>query len=671
MRIYEYAKKCGVSHREVLVFLQEGGFAVQSHMSVVPQEALPVLDKQFKAAGSILTKKSDEKVERPSLVAQGPVVIVSPVVRTAEPATAAVAAPDRQLPPRVDAVEGFVIESMTVSEFSSRTKKSIGDVILTLLRQGVVAAKNQAIPEKAVERLAQHYGIVPVKREKVMAGKRESVADRFDQTGAEERLPVVVVMGHVDHGKTTLLDFVRKTRVVAKEKGGITQHLGAYEVYTRHGNLVFIDTPGHEAFSKIRERGTHVADIAILVIAADDGIMPQTVEVIRRVEAAQMPLVVAINKIDRASSQQIEAVKRGLTQYGIVPEDWGGHVPCVPISAKNGTGVDDLLELLVLQAKMMELTATLEGPACGYIIEAKKERGRGVVATVICRHGILHVGDHFLAGSKTTGKVASIIDSLGKNVRQIHPSQPAQIAGFHDSPQAGDFFEVISSEQIKKHRQKSTGDGGSGAQHSVEGEETINLVIRADNDSSREALVGAFEKINEKAFKPLRIIAAGVGDVTESDVQLASDTHSMIYAFHAKVEPNASILALKCGVLVHQFDIIYRLLDEAQTLASSGRPVKKVLKKTGEANVLKVFDIKHLGIVAGIYVRSGRIPRDARVIVWRGQYKVGEGQIKSLQRDKKPVKEALTGFECAFMVDGFSDWLPDDRVEAYLEVPQE
>ena len=664
MRVYEYAKKRGVPYHDVLAFLKKSGFAVQSHMSVIPQDAVPVLDKKFKSTIDVceLKSESEEIVREPA-----PVVQEGPAVPAGVPEGGVIDIA-RQSAPGVERELGIAAEPMTVGEFAMRTKKPVGDVILTLLRQGVAAARNQVISEKVVGQLALHYGIALSERVKASEEKRESVAEL--RGPSEGRLPVVVVMGHVDHGKTTLLDFVRKTRVADKEKGGITQHLGAYEVATSHGNLVFIDTPGHEAFIKIRERGTRVADVAVLVIAADDGVMPQTVEVIRRVQAAQVPLVVAINKIDKASPRQIEAVKRGLTQYGIVPEDWGGQVPCVPISAKFGTGVDDLLELLVLQAQLMELTAMLAVPARGYIIETKKEKGRGVVATVICKHGILHVGDYFIAGDRAAGKVTSIVNSSGKRVALIHPSQPAQVTGFDDLPQTGDFFEVVSSERVKKFRQKAPSDFSGSAQHAVAGEEGINIIIKADNDSSREALLGAIQKINETAYRRLRVVFSGVGDVSESDVQLACDTRARIYVFYAKVDPNSATLALKCGVAVHQFDIIYRLLDELQALSATGRPVKMVLKKTGEAVVLKVFDIKSLGVVAGALVRSGRISKDARVIVWRGQYKVGEGAIKSLQREKKPIKEALTGFECAFMVDGFSDWLPDDRVEAYQEVPQ-
>ncbi len=678
MRVYEFAKKYNLSNKDILVFLQENGFKIQSHMAMVPAAALELLTKKYAkvevasptpkpAKAQIIEQKPPKEEKKPT----PPAPPVPPQPTFKQPAkppakempAKQVAQPEPIVQPA--APEGIHLEPMTVSDFAMRAKKPVGDVILNLLRQGTVAVKNQVINEKVVAQLARFYGLKILEE----VQKVSPAAPKKDVEGAtEERLPVVVVIGHVDHGKTTLLDFIRKTRVAAKEKGGITQHLGAYEAHTKQGDLVFLDTPGHAAFTKMRERGTRVADIAVLVVAADDGVMPQTTEAIKQAQAANIPLVVAINKVDKASAGQIEAVKRSLTQYGLVPEEWGGPTIFMPISAKFGTGVEELLDVLVLQSKVMELTAALFVPARGFVLEAKQEKGRGSVATVINQHGILKVGDTFVTSAGVTGKVTSLIDSSGKRVRQAHPSQPVQVAGFESLPQAGDTFEVVMPGEMKKIKQASQGRVLHVTRLSQD--HGINVVLKVDNDSSREALLGAIEKLNDKAYQKINVIAVGIGAISESDIQLADDTRSTVYGFHTKADPSALALATKTGVIIHQFDIIYRLLEHLEAITNAGKPVKKIAKKTGEAIILKVFDIKNIGKVAGGQVKSGKIVKDGKVTVWRSKHKVGEGTIKSLQREKKTIKEALTGMEFAFMVDGFDDWVPEDRVECYQEVPE-
>jgi translation initiation factor IF-2 len=678
MRVYEYAKHHSISNKDLIQFLREKGFDVSSHMAVIPADALPVLAAQYEKkeekkplvvpAVEKIEKKVEEKIEKkaaaPPPIAPSVKKIVetkSPVSRPTQPAKSS----EIEAAPSVEA-DGIVIESMAVGDFALRSKRPVSEVILTLLRQGVVAVKNQIISEQVVGQLARHFGIKVREAET----KTRPANVRADVTGhTEERLPVVVVIGHVDHGKTTLLDFIRKTRVAARERGGITQHLGAYEAHTHHGNLVFLDTPGHGAFSKMRERGTRVADIAILVVAADDGIMPQSIEAIKQAQAAKIPLVVAVNKIDKAAPQQVEAVKRGLAQYGLVPEEWGGQAVCMPVSAKVGTGVDALLEVIVLQSKLMELSAVLDVPARGYILEAKKEKGRGPVATVLCQHGILRVGDSFVSGA-TSGKVTSLIDSWGKRVNEVHPSQPVQVAGFDDLPQAGEPFEVIDAAALKKVRQVGA-QRVSVVPKAMQSEGLgLNVLLKVDNDSSREAVLDALDKINKKAYTKLHVIAATIGNVSEGDVQLAHDTSALIYMLHTKAEASALALATKYGVTIHHYDIIYKLLEALESSAAVGKPVKMISKKIGEAVVLKVFDIKNLGVIAGAQVRTGRLIRDGKVSIWRGKNKIAEGTIKSLQREKKSIKEATAGYECAFMVEGFDAWLPDDRVECYQEVPE-
>ncbi|MFA6066563.1 MAG: translation initiation factor IF-2 [Candidatus Babeliaceae bacterium] len=639
LRVYEFSKKHGIPSKDLISLLRNKGFEVASHMSILPSDAIAFLELHVKQGSGALHKNTPTHQED----------VLEEELDIETPADSA----------------SIILEPMTVSGFAHAINKPVSEVIIALLKQGVMSTKNQILPEKVISQLAHLYSISLI--EKPVEKKVSVHHAAVDQGEKVERQPVVVVIGHVDHGKTTLLDFIRKTRVAAREKGGITQHLGAYEAKTSQGNVVFLDTPGHEAFSLIRVRGLKVADIAILVVAADDGIMPQTIEAIKAARAVGLPIIVAINKVDKASPQQIESVKRGLGQYDLIPEEWGGQTICVPISAKTGQGVSELLDIIVLQSQLMELTASIDIPARGFILESKLEKGRGPVATVICQHGILKVGDNFVCGS-VRGRVSSLIDSAGQRVDSVLPSIPASVAGFSELPQVGDLFEVVTGAEIKKSH-AALGQKVAPVRQ-VMHENALNIIIKADNVSSKEALLQSISKISGKTFKQFYVVASGVGSITESDIDLALDTKSLVYGLHVKVEPNAASLAQKMSLSIKLYDIIYKMLDDLQIVAERGRPIKKITKKIGEASILKVFDIKNLGIIAGAHVRSGRFSRDGKVVVWRGKYKVGEGAIKSLQRDKKSVKDVQAGFECAFMVDGFTDWVVDDRVECYLEVTE-
>ena len=494
--------------------------------------------------------------------------------------------------------------------------------------------------------------------------KREIVGEK-----QSVRLPVVVVMGHVDHGKTTLLDFIRKTRVALREKGGITQHLGAYRVKTEHGDVVFLDTPGHEAFSMIRVRGVTVADIAILIVAADDGVMPQTLEALERARSANLPIIVAINKVDKATEKQIEKVKTQLAQHDLVVEDWGGTVPCVEISALTGKGVSDLLDVVALQAQSMDLTAALDVPAEGYVLESHMERGRGSVASVICQHGVLHVGDHFICGA-IQGRVTSLKDSFGKSVQSVEPSIPVQVAGFPNLPKVGDILRVGLAKEIKKELASSSFVKSNSKITQVIRDGVIGLVIKTDNLSSKEALESAIQKISEKTYRGFYIIQSGIGSLTEGDIALAADTKSVVYGLHTKFEPNAMQLAQRLGVDVRFFDIIYKLLEDLEEIGQKGRPIKMRRKKIGDATILKVFDIKKLGVIAGAQINDGIFSREGNVVIYRGKQKIGAGKITSLQRDKNPAKEVRKGFECAFMVEKFTEWQVGDHVECFIDVPE-
>lgn len=691
MRVYEFAKEQGVSSKDLLALLSEQGFEFSSHMAVLTEPALQFLNKKFakkiemsselkpepavtaapapslvKQPESNALKKSpvspkEEKVVSKALNMQQVDKISAPAPRVFEEKKSVLASA---------APKNIILQQYVLGDLAGLLGKGSSDLILTLLKWGILSNKNQLLAEELVARIAEYYEI-PVIKPVVEKPKEQKVLHAAQPSEhLTERQPVVVVMGHVDHGKTTLLDFIRKTRVAAKEKGGITQHLGAYEAETSQGNIVFIDTPGHEAFSRIRVRGTKVADIVILVVAADDGIMPQTVEALKHAQSMEVPIIVAINKIDRVDKARIDIVKRDLaTQYELLPEEWGGQTIYVPISAKTGLGVDKLLEMVILQSQLMELKAQSKGKALGYVLESKLEKGRGVVATILTQHGVLKVGDYFTAG-KTTGKISSMVDSFGQRINQSGPSHPILVAGFDDLPEAGDYFEVVEKDAYLKIKQTGPVLKAVAPQRSLQDEKATPLIIKTDTNSSKEALVESVAKLSKKMERGFVVLQSGLGNVNESDVILAQDTGALIYTLHTKAEPNALLLAQRTKVKIFSFDIIYKLLENLQELSVSMAPVKMVRTKVGEAIVRKVFDIKNLGVIAGAYLKQGIFSRDGMVVAWRGSKKIGEGKITSLQRDKNAVKEVHAGYECAFMVESITDWQIDDRVECFLERPE-
>lgn len=690
MRVYELSKKLGLTNKELIELLKEHGYSLAS-IAPVPLEAQALVEKLMGKKAPEPAQKAISKEEAPQKE-QPKKTVAAPIKKAEAPKTSSVLAPQQKpaTPQKAQVIKKAVLKKdeeeqpevkkpaleagtiydapMTVGDVAAAAGLPASDIIIALLKKGIAAPVTQLLPEKTVRDLAALYSLTLVKKETTKKSQEMPLVSQEVAGEWQERLPVVVVIGHVDHGKTTLLDFIRKTRVASREKGGITQHLGAYDVKTKQGGIIFLDTPGHEAFSLIRARGIKAADIAILIIAADDGIMPQTEEAINSAKAAGIAMVVAINKVDKASPAQVEAVKSQLARQNLVPEEWGGQTIIVPISAKTGQGVEDLLDVLVLQSQVMDLKANITVPPRGYVLESKFEKGRGPVATVICQHGILKIGDYFVAG-EATGRVNSLVTSDGKRVQKVGPSVPVQIAGFSELPHAGDVFEVHSSKVLKKGivaGQQQRADlllRRAGAAQKAD----IDIILKTDNASSREAVAASLSRLTSK-HGSISIIQSGVGDITESDVMFAADTKSYIYGFGVKVQPNALDLVHKKGVVVKTFDIIYKLIEEVEALLESGKPIEMVTKKIGEATVLKVFDIKNLGVIAGSIVKEGRFIRNGKVKIYRGREKIGEGPIKSLQREKKAVKEVHTGFECGFMIEGFTDFQPDDRVECYEEV---
>lgn len=663
MRIYEFAKKVGIPTKKILTELQSGGFSVASHMSVLDEKAMIFLENLF-LPKPISNIKESKHVQKEPITAKKTQEkkITPPTVTHRAPAPASPAAHKQ-----AEKARSIVIQPTGVIEMAEAAGVPVNELILTLLRWGILSAKNQVLNEDIVARLAKHYEL-----EVVQPAKKEEQEERVFEVHAEklqERLPIVAILGHVDHGKTTLLDFIRKTRVAAREKGGITQHLGAYEAVTSRGNIIFLDTPGHEAFSKIRQRGIKVADIVILIVAADDGVMPQTLEALKLAKNMNVPIIVAMNKIDKVEPQRLEVIKRQLAQYDLVAEDWGGEVICVPISAKSGQGVDHLLEMILLQAQMMELRADTSGMARGYILESSLEKGRGPVATLICQHGTIKVGDYILSGL-ASGRVNSLVDSHGARLLKAGPALPIQVSGFETLPEVGDFFEVVPKADFRKAVAAFQAKKSSlGTRLFTEG--AMNLVVKVDNDSTKEALGESIEKLTKKTSEAgFNILHIGVGNISESDIEFAYNTGASIIGLHVKSEANAVTLAQQRGVSVLLYDIIYKLLEDLEKRVEKTKKVELVSTKIGEATVIRVFEIKNIGVIAGAQVRDGRFVRDSKVAIFRRNNKIGEGKITSLQREKKAVKEVHVGFEFGLGVEGFTDWAIDDRIECFVEVPK-
>lgn len=569
--------------------------------------------------------------------------------------------------------EVTVSQGMLLHEVADLFGKSSGDLILVLLKKGMPCNRNHMLNLDTIKSLGTHFNIAV--HVKAAASSAARVATSGTKAAGVSRWPVVVVMGHVDHGKTTLLDYIRKMNVAATEKGGITQHIRAWEVDSAHGKIVFLDTPGHEAFSYLRARGSKITDLVVLVVAVDDGIKPQTIEAIKHAKDANVPIIVAVNKIDKMPSPAaLETVKRQLSQHDLMPEEWGGQTVLVPLSAKTGQGVNELLEMLVLQAQMAELTADPSAPAEAFVLESHVEKGLGPVATVICKDGTLKQGDYFVCGG-VTGKARILINSHGQKITQALPSTPVQVVGFDNFAGVGDTLKVVSQQEYGMAR---AGRGQEVAplassiasQQSETSGKSVNLVLKIDTRGSKEAIVDSIEKLSKthKEIKcAINIVTSGIGDISESDIELAQSTGSIILGFNVKIEKNAQVIAKDLDVDIQTYQIIYQLIDYVEKLILSKKEAVYSWNKVGEATVKKVFDIKGIGIIAGCYLRDGVLSRGNKVVCMRGNKQLGEGKITSLQRDRKPVKEIHAGFECGFTVDGFNEWQEGDTVLCYAE----
>ncbi|MFP3940701.1 MAG: translation initiation factor IF-2 [Thermoanaerobaculia bacterium] len=574
----------------------------------------------------------------------------------------------------------MVSENMTVREFADKLGVKSKDLIQILFKKGIMANINHVLAPETALQLAEELGVdaMEVSFEEAVQLQHEEALGAEGGT-REPRAPVVTVMGHVDHGKTSLLDRIRKSQVAESEAGGITQHIGAYQVPVGERKVVFLDTPGHEAFTMMRARGSKVTDIVILVVAADDGVMPQTVEAMDHARAAGVPIVIAINKIDKSNANP-DRVKKELADRDLLVEDWGGDVVAVPVSAIQGEGIDELLEMVLLTADIQELKAAPDVPAQGAVLEARKETGRGTVATVLVQNGTLTVGDTFVCGA-TSGRVRSMMNDRGERLKEAGPATPVEVAGFSDVPAAGDVFQVVPDEskareiaeyrreqQRKKELQPSKGRLSLEQlfDRIEEGEvKELQVVIKADVQGSVEVLRDALEKLSTDKVR-VDVIHSAVGAISTNDVLLASASDAVIVGFNVRPEKNATDLAEEEEVDVRLHTVIYEITEEIKkAMVGLLEPTFEEVSR-GRAEVREIFKVPKVGTVAGCHVVDGLIPRNARVRLLRDNVVVFTGKVSSLKRFKEDVNEVRSGFDCGIALEGYQDLKPGDEIEAFV-----
>ncbi len=587
-------------------------------------------------------------------------------------------APKAFVPPSEPTVrEVHVPETVTVADLAHKMSVKAAEVIKSLMKLGQMVTINQVLDQETAMIVVQELG------HKAIAAKIDDPeaylvdAAAQPEAGLAPRAPVVTVMGHVDHGKTSLLDYIRRTKVAAGEAGGITQHIGAYHVSTPRGVITFLDTPGHEAFTSMRARGAKVTDLVILVVAADDGVMPQTIEAIHHAKAGNVPLVVALNKIDKSEANP-ERVKQELVAQGVVPEEYGGESPFVPVSARTGQGVDDLLENVLLQAEVLELRAPVDAPAKGTVIEARLDKGKGPVATVLVQSGTLKRGDVVLAGA-VFGRVRAMLDEAGRPVNEAGPSIPVELQGLSDVPNAGDEMAVLGDErkarEIALFRQGKFRDVKLAKKQAAKLEnlfeqmkedevKILALVIKADVQGSQEALVHALSRLSHDEVK-VTVVHAGVGAITESDVNLALAAKAVIIGFNTRADAAARKLAETAGIDIRYYNIIYDAVDEVKAALGGMLAPEKKENTLGLVEVRQVFRISKVGTVAGCYVTEGVVRRGAKVRVLRDNVVIHDGELDSLKRFKDDVREVKAGFECGLSVRSFNDVNVGDQLEVY------
>jgi translation initiation factor IF-2 len=672
MRVYELARELGVESKEVLAQASELGLEVKTASSGLDEDSAELVRLAFAP-----------EEEEPVAVEEAP--------SEPEPAAEEVEATDRVAEENAPAeaeetlvAAGRDVEIVTltegadVAEFAEAIGQPTGEVVKALLGRGIPAGAHQEMPADLIDEIAESFGYM-VEVEEPEA--RPVVAEQPEFEDAEEDLvsrpPVVTVMGHVDHGKTTLLDTIRKANVVADEEGGITQHIGAYQVEVNDRKITFVDTPGHEAFTALRARGANITDIVVLVVAADDGVMPQTVEAISHAKAAGVKMIVAVNKMDLPGADPLR-VRTELTNEGVVVEELGGDIPSVEVSAVNGDGVDDLLEVIDLTAQLEDFKANPKPGATGVVVEAQLEVGRGPVATVIIQRGTLKQGDAFVAGP-IAGRVRALEDHQGERIKKAGPSDPVLIMGWDDVPAAGDFFEVQKNdrdarkvaaerqeaEKLEAHVAPSARDRLQGLLEQLRSEDaTLNVIIKADAQGSLEALRESISKIEREGGK-IQIIHTAVGGINENDVTLAEVTEAVIVGFNVRPEPKARRAAESAGVEVRTYGIIYELLEEIEQMLVGQLAPEEEEVVLGTAEVRATFKVPRAGTIAGCYVVEGIVQRGAKARLLRDGIVIHDGVVSSLKRFKDDVREVQSGFECGMGFEDYNDIKEGDSIEVY------
>jgi translation initiation factor IF-2 len=701
VRVYELARTLGRSSKELMHELQKQGIELKSHMSSIDEETAELVSELLKAtphpsgketpvAPPVLeeeeaghddarrtapTAVAPETVE-PAPVTPTPVVIPAPSSIAAEPAKGGAAvepAAAAKPPPEKHLRVG---EAVTVKELAEKMNARPAEVIRALMKLGVMATINAVIDFDKATALAQSFGFSV---EPAAADSDEDLTDEEDrEENLRPRAPVVTVMGHVDHGKTSLLDAIRATNVTQSEAGGITQHIGAYAVNTTRGKVVFLDTPGHEAFTAMRARGAQATDIVVLVVAADDGVMPQTVEAITHARAANVPIVVAINKIDLPNANP-DRIKQQLSDYGLVPEQWGGETIFVEVSAKRKQNIDELLEMLLLQAEILELRANPLRRGQGVVIEAELDKTRGPVATVLVQKGTVRAGDAFVVGMHY-GRIRALLNDRGEKISEAGPATPVEITGVSGVPLAGDPFQVVGDEkrarQIATLRQQRRREEHIQRTSRVtledlyrqikEGEvKELNVLIKADVQGSAQAVRDTLEKQSTSEVR-VRVIQGAVGGITESDVMLASASNAIIIGFNVRPTPKASELAEREGVDVRLYTIIYELIGDVRAALEGLLEPEVAEHIMGRAEVRETYHIPRIGVVAGCYVTEGTITRNADCRLLRDEVVVYQGRIASLRRFKEDVHEVNSGYECGIGLERFADIKRGDIIEPFV-----
>ncbi len=671
IRVHELRKKISeeikreIDNKELIEKLAEFGIEVKSHSSSIDEKDAELILEYYTEENS--SKKSDIEITNISN-------------NNKENKKEKKSKKGEKEVKMVDDIKIIQIEkSITVKELAEKLETTSSDLVMRLMKRGVMANLNQEIDFDLASSICEEFDVLTEEAPEVDILEEAFKEEEEDEKNLEERPPVVVVMGHVDHGKTSLLDAIRKSRVTEKEAGGITQHIGAYTVSIDEKPITFLDTPGHEAFTAMRMRGASVTDIAILVVAADDGVMPQTIEAINHAKAAGVEIIVAINKIDKESANP-DRVKQELTEYGLLAEDWGGDTICVPVSAVSKQGIDNLLEMIILVAEMKELKANHKKRARGTVIEAKLDKGRGSVATILVQSGTLRVGDPIVAGS-CYGKIRAMMNDKGQKVKSAGPSMPVEILGLSEVPSAGDSFYVAKNDKqarqvaeaviakdrvdmIKSTPQKVSLDDLFTQIQSGNMKE-LNIVIKADVQGSVEAVRSSLEKLSNEEVR-IRTIHGGVGAITESDVMLASASNAIIIGFNVRPENTAKSVAEDQKVDVRLYRVIYNAIEDI-TAAMKGMldPVYEE-KVTGHAEIRQIFKASGVGTIGGSYVTDGKIVRNSQVRIIRDGIVVYEGELAALRRFKDDVKEVNAGYECGLLFNKFNDIKEGDQVEAFI-----